>query len=182
MSEQLTNNDVIQLLKLWKTLFGSKLKSSEWDINTVKVWTIALNDLQITPEEFATAQRKSLTLSWPPTAPADFLELGRGKPTDNYPDMRQAYLDQANLRTDCPIAYETARRVGFSTMREQPERVSYPLWQKHYKDVCIEHTGGKEFTKPQAQQIEYKTASEPASEAVASEMLANIRALLEEGQ
>ena len=178
MSAQLTNSDVIQLLKLWKTLFGSKLKSNEWDINTVKVWTIALNDLQITPEEFATAQRKSLTLSWPPTAPADFLELGRGSIADNYPEVRQAYIDQANRKTECPIAYETARRIGFGFIREQSEAVSYPMWQKIYKEVCIEHSQGREFTKPQVPQIEVKKPTEAADEAIAAEYLRNIRALL----
>lgn len=140
MNAQLTNSDVIQLLKLWKTLFGSKLKSNEWDINTVKVWTIALNDLQITPEEFAIAQRKSLTLSWPPTAPADFLELGRGSVLDNYPDMHEAYIDAAHHRWDSDgILYETAKRVGLAAMREMPETKTYPQWQKHYPEVCRLH-------------------------------------------
>ena len=178
MSAQLTNSDVIQLLKLWKTLFGSKLKSNEWDINTVKVWTIALNDLQITPEEFATAQRKSLTLSWPPTAPADFLELGRGKIADNYPEVRQAYIDQANRKTECPIAYETARRVGFSAMREQPEHKTYPVWQKHYEQVCIEHRGGAEFKKVQVLQIENTEPQAACDDHVSSEYLANLKAIL----
>ena len=147
-------------------------------LDTVEVWAIALTDLKITRNELFTAQRKSMSLEWPPTAPADFLELGRGKIADNYPEVRQAYIDQANRKTECPIAYETARRIGFGFIREQPEAVSYPMWQKIYKEVCIEHSQGREFTKPQVPQIEVKKPTEAADEAIAAEYIRNIRALL----
>ena len=110
--------------------------------------------------------------------PADFLELWRGKPTDNYPDVKQAYIDQANFKTDCPIAYETARRVGFSAMREQPEHKTYPLWQKHYEQVCIEHRGGAEFEKVQVLQIENTKPLAAVESKVSDKYLNDIRALL----
>lgn len=181
MNAQLTNRDVAQLITTWKVLFGSKLQSDHWDINTIKIWTVALNDLEITPEEFATAQRKSLTLEWPPTAPADFLKLGRVDVTESYPEVSQAYEDQANFKTDCPIAYETAKRVGFWQMRNEPRSKTYPQWVKRYKQVCIEHRGGKEFTKSQVPQIEYKEPHR-ADEEAAAKAIQNIKALLSGGE
>lgn len=178
MNTQLTKRDIADLFKGWKRLFRTKMADEDWDIETVTVWLIALSDLEITPSEFELAKRKTISLQWPPTAPADFLELARGAIVDNYPDMRQAYLDAANQRTDCPIAYETARRVGFSQMREGYEYITYPLWQKHYQEVCNAHSQGAEFKKPQALQIANETAPVACDSAVSSDYLNNIRAIL----
>jgi len=154
------------------------MKDEDWEIDTITVWHIALNDLQITPSEFMTAKRKSLSLQWPPTAPADFLALARLNSLANYPDMRQAYLDMANQRTDCPIAYETARRVGFSQMRHGYEYITYPMWQKHYAEVCTEHSRGIEFKNPQVLQVTHEGSPVTADSAVSNAYIASIRALL----
>lgn len=176
--EQLTKVNIASLFKGWKKLFRSKMKDEDWEIDTITVWHIALNDLQITPHEFMLAKRKSLSLQWPPTAPADFLALARLNSLANYPDMRQAYLDAANQRTDCPIAYETARRVGFSQMRHGYEYITYPIWQKHYAEVCTEHSRGIEFKNPQVLQIEDSNAPAAIDELTSDEWIANIRAIL----
>lgn len=173
--------DIMELFVSWVGVFGSKMKTEDWDMARINLWAEALTDLEITPSEFKAARRKSMTLKWMPTAPADFIDLGRKPVMDSYPNVRQAYLDQANHRTDCPIAYETAKRVGFSFIREQPETASYPIWQKYYKEVCIEHSKGKEFTKPQVQQIERRKPVKEMPSAVADEYLASIRALLAGG-
>lgn len=178
MNTQLTKSDIASLFKGWKKLFRSKMKDEDWDIETVTVWHIALNDLAITPDEFMTAKRKSLGLQWPPTAPADFLELGRKAVTNNYPNVRQAYIDQANFKTSCPIAYETAKRVGFSVMREQPEHKTYPQWQKHYEAVCIEHSQGKEFKSVQVPRIENTKPLAAVDSHANAKYLSDIKALL----
>ena len=174
----ITKQEIASLFNGWKRLFRSKMKDEDWDTDTVIVWHIALNDLVITPDEFMTAKRKSLALQWPPTAPADFLELGRKAVMDNYPDVRQAYVDQANFKTDCPIAYETARRVGFSAMREQPEHITYPVWQKHYQAVCIEHRDGAEFKKVQVLRIDNAKPQAAVESQVSDKYLNEIRAIL----
>ncbi len=158
------------------------MKSEDWGFDTVDLWAMVLTDLQITRSEFETAKRKSYGLTWLPTAPADFLSLGRADPTLSYPDMRQAYLDAANQRTDCPIAYETARRVGFNQMREGYEYITYPLWQKHYAEVCKAHSQGAEFKKPQVLQIANETAPVACDSEVSDQYLANIKALLAGGK
>lgn len=175
MNEQLTNSDVIQLLKLWKVLFGTKFKSEDWNLDTVKVWTIALNDLKITPSEFALAQRRSLTLEWMPTAPADFLALARIK--GEYPDCRQAYADAANQKYDHAVVYETARRIGMYELRSKTESAMYPHWSKVYESVCNEHRGGTSFEVVQSHRIEVKAAPTLSKEQT-EHYMASIRALL----
>lgn len=154
------------------------MKAQDWGINTVNDWAEVLTELQITPTEFEEAKRKAGLRTWMISHPVEFLELARGAATDNYPDVKQAYIDQANFRTDCPIAYETARRVGFSAMREQPEHRTYPRWQKHYQAVCTEHRSGKEFSKPQVLQIENMKPQAAISSVENDNYLSEIKAIL----
>lgn len=170
---------IAEMFTRWTIRYGNKMKLEDWGVDTVNDWAEVLTDLQITPSEFETAKQKSkLKGGWMISHPADFLELARGKATDSYPDVKQAYIDQANFKTDCPIAYETARRVGFSAMREQPEHKTYPVWQKHYEQVCIEHRGGAEFKKVQVLQIENTEPQAACDDHVSSEYLANLKAIL----
>lgn len=145
-------------------MFRSKMKDEDWDTDTVIVWHIALNDLGITANEFASAKRKSLGLQWPPTAPADFLALGRTATASSYPDMRQEYLAAAQGQYKHEVTLETAKRVGTWELKTQPESVSYKSWQKHYPQVCEEHSQGADFKVPQSHQVEYShTALQPDS-------------------
>ena len=140
------------------------MKDEDGDLDTVTVWHIALNDLGITADEFHSAKRKSLGLQWPPTAPADFLALGRTDTARNYPDMRQEYLAAAQGQYKHEVTFETANRVGTWELKTQPESVSYKAWQKHYPEVCKEHSQGADFKVPESHQVEYShTALQPDS-------------------
>ena len=75
------------------------MRDEDWMPDSAEIWAIALTDLRITGKELAVAQRKSMSLEWPPTSPADFLALGRTDTDSNYPDMKQAYLAAATLLT-----------------------------------------------------------------------------------
>lgn len=132
------------------------MKDEDWDMDTVIVWHIALNDLGITADEFNLAKRKSLGLSWAPTAPADFLALSRTETVSNYPDMRQAYLDATQGKHKHAVALETAKRVGEWDIKSKPESATYKAWQQHYPIVCSEHSNGAEFTTPVSHQVDYK--------------------------
>lgn len=154
------------------------MKDEDWMLDTVEVWSIALTDLQITKKELETAQRKSMSLEWPPTAPADFLALGRTETASNYPDMKQAYLAAANGDYKHEVALETAKRVGSWELKTQPESVSYKSWQKHYVEVCEEHSQGADFKVPETHRVEHSHAPVQAgSEADKriSEKLAELR-------
>ena len=125
-------------------------------LGTVEVWAIALTDLQITKKELVTAQRKSMSLEWPPTAPADFLALGRTETASNYPDMRTEYLAAAQGNYKHEVTLETAKRVGTWELKTQPESISFKAWQKHYPQVCKEHSEGADFKVPETHQVAYE--------------------------
>ena len=162
----------------WKRLFRTKMRDEDWMPDTAEIWAIALTDLRITGKELAVAQRKSMSLEWPPTAPADFLALGRTETASNYPDMKQAYLAAANGDYKHEVALETAKRVGSWELKTQPESVSYKSWQKHYVEVCEEHSQGASFKVPETHRVEHSHAPVQAgSEADKriSEKLAELR-------
>ena len=142
----------------WKRLFRTKMRDEDWMPDTAEIWAIALTDLRITGKELAVAQRKSMSLEWPPTAPADFLALGRTETASNYPDMKQAYLAAANGDYKHEVALETAKRVGSWELKTQPESVSYKSWQKHYPEVCEEHSNGASFKVPETHRVEHSHA------------------------
>lgn len=136
-------------------------------LDTVEVWAIALTDQKITKTEFETAQRKSLGLQWPPTAPADFLRLARDGQTSEYPDMRKAYdhaVDYAGRLFDDRkdwqhvVIYETAQRVGLTKLATQREKMTWSEWQQVYPKVCDEHKAGAIFILPvdKSRQLAYE--------------------------
>lgn len=151
----------------WKRVFGSKLQERQSvDLRTAELWSIALQQLRITPGEFKTAMAKSICLQWPPTAPADFLALGRTDTASSYPDMRQEYLAAAQGIYKHEVTFETANRVGTWELKTQPESVSYKSWQKHYPEVCKEHSEGADFKVPESHQVAYShTPVQAGSEA-----------------
>ncbi len=146
----------MELFVSWVGIFGSKMKTEDWDMVRVNLWADALTDLKITASEFSTARRKSMTLKWMPTAPADFLALGRTDTASNYPDMRSEYLAAAQGSYKHEVTLETAKRVGMWELKTQPESVSYKSWQQHYPQVCKEHSEGAQFTTPVSHQVQYE--------------------------
>ena len=144
------------MFTIWKRLFNSKMKEGEWGMDTVDLWAIALTDLKITKPEFDLAQRKSLTLEWMPTAPADFIKLSRVDVSANYPDMKAAYQQAAQGSYKHEVILETAKRVGEWELKTQSESVSYKSWQQHYPVVCNEHSQGSSFKVPVSHQVEHK--------------------------
>lgn len=134
------------------------MKDEDWLADTVSIWFVALNDLEVTEAEFAQAKRKSLSLEWPPTAPFDFLKLSRqGVKSSEYPDTRKAYEHAVDYsgrlfddRNDWKhvVIYETARRIGFTKLATSSERFTWVLWRDVYSKVCDEHKEGAEFVLP----------------------------------
>ncbi|MGP5174415.1 hypothetical protein [Psychrobacter immobilis] len=174
----LTKEQIASLFKGWKKLYRSKMKDEDWDMDTVKVWLIVLNDMNTTDQEFNLAKRVSIRYEWPPTHPVDFLKLGRTETASNYPDMRTEYLAAAQGNYKHEVTLETAKRVGSWELKTQPESVSYKSWQKHYVEVCEEHSQGSDFKVPETHRVEHSHAPVQAgSEADKriSEKLAELR-------
>ncbi len=173
-SEQLEKENIASLFKGWKKLFRSKMKDEDWDLDTVIVWHIALNDLGITADEFHAAKRKSLGLQWPPTAPADFLALGRIETASPYPTANAAFMtacQNCGMKGDIErdwkheVVYETANRIGWGKLASATEYF-FKTFKQVYEQVVIEHKAGKTFVIPQSHQVAYEhTPVQAGSEA-----------------
>lgn len=134
----------------WKMWFGNKMKVSDWQMDRALLWANYLTIKNITRREFETAKTASLDLDFPPNNPKEFLGLGR---IDEFMDSYQAYIEVAHQRYPTAEIYETACRVGMFELRTKSEKTMYPLWQKHYAQVCEEVRNGQIFTLPQNQRI-----------------------------
>ena len=164
------------------------MKDEDWDTDTVIVWHIALNDLGITANEFASAKRKSLGLQWPPTAPADFLVLGRTQKANEYPSAQAAFDNaccQCGLIEDRyvkrqwlhAVVLETANRIGWGKLKNA-DNYFLKTFTSVYEQVVTEHQNGATFVIPQSHQVEYeRTVVKLGSEAdkKINEQLASLR-------
>lgn len=150
------------------------MKDEDWDTDTVIVWSIALADLQMTASEFAAAKRKSLGLQWAPTAPADFLALGRTQQASEYPSAQAAFdnaCSQCGIVEDQyvkrkwahAVVLETANRIGWGRLKGAS---NYFLreFTDIYEQVISEHQNGATFVIPESHQVEYeRTVVQPDS-------------------
>ena len=166
----------------WKIYFKSKMKDEEWGLTNILLWTAVLNEFGVTEQELIEGTTKACFArelnGWPPTTATDFINIFRTETASNYPDMKQAYLAAANGDYKHEVALETAKRVGSWELKTQPESVSYKSWQKHYVEVCEEHSQGKDFKVPETHRVEHSHAPVQAgSEADKriSEKLAELR-------
>lgn len=153
------------------------MKEGEWEIATVKLWTKVLTQMNITTDEFLQAHTNSLTLQWQPTTPAEFINLARRDTINNYPDMRQAYMNATNQKYPHEFAYETAKRIGIWELKTQPETISWKAWQEIYPKVCEEHSNGARFSLPKAQRVGFSHAS--ATQEFVDKKLEEIREILD---
>lgn len=132
-------------------------------LDTVEVWAIALTDLQITRKELVTAQRKSMSLEWPPTAPADFLALARAEQASPYPTANDAFTiacTNCGMKGDIErnwkheVVYETANRIGWGKLASATDYF-FKTFEQVYEQVVAEHKAGKTFVIPQSHRLEY---------------------------
>lgn len=131
---------VDELFKNWKAHFGSKLKErQELDLQTARLWSVALALLEVTENEFEIAFTQSLIQKWPPTTPADFVELARVEASTQFPDSYTAYTNAANGKYLHAVCYEAAVRVGLYEMRNQAQYVTLKIWKDIYAVVCNEY-------------------------------------------
>lgn len=133
-----------------------------WGIDTAQAWAVALTDLHMTEQEFATACQKSLSLEWFPTAPADFLKLGRV--ASEYPDTQTAFevaCRNCGMRGNVKrnwvhdVVRETANRIGWGKLANANYGfVEY--FSDVYQQVVSEHKNGATFAIPKSHRIERK--------------------------
>lgn len=142
-----------QLFAQWKLWFKNKMKPSEWETDTVLIWANYLTAKNITKHEFGLAKSLSIDLDFAPNNAKEFLALARNPIEQNYPEMRQAYLEAANGKYVNAVTYETAKRIGFWDIKTKSESQTYPRWQQTYPKVCQEHAQGATFTLPKTHRL-----------------------------
>ena len=67
---------MVNLFALWKQHWGTKLRDDDLSVERAESWAAAIAGFDISRRVFNRALVESLKLSWPPSAPADFIELG----------------------------------------------------------------------------------------------------------
>ena len=150
------------------------MRDEDWMPDTAEIWAIALTDLRITGKELAVAQRKSMSLEWPPTAPADFLALARTEQASPYPTANDAFntaCQNCGMKGDIErdwkheVVYETANRIGWGKLASATDYF-FKTFKQVYEQVVIEHKAGKTFVIPQSHQVAYEhTPVQAGSEA-----------------
>ena len=148
-------HEIVRLFGEWQLNFGNKAKASDYPVQKAVLWAKVILHLQPTSDQWQQAKERSILEEWPPSSARDLLALG-DQSCNNYPDMRQAYLDAATECYDHAVAYETARRVGFWDMRSKAESMTYSRWQQLYPRVCHEYANGASFRLPKAQRVTHK--------------------------
>lgn len=167
-------------------MFGSKLKDRQSiDLRTAELWSIALQQLKITPAEFKTSMAKSITLQWPPTAPADFIALGRTETASEYPTAQSAFTtacQNCGMRGDVKrnwkheVIYETANRIGWGVLASATDHY-FKTFQGVYDQVVREHKNGTRFEIPQERQLAYERTVVKADSESDKQITAQLEAL-----
>lgn len=169
----------------WKALFKSKMKNEDWGIDTVEIWTVALTEMAITPSEFLLAHKKSLSLPWQPTTPADFISLVRKDQLNDYPNSRLAFqiaCKNEGMTNDLKqvyehiVIYETVKRLSSYSLKNADESY-FKIWDEMYQKVLHEHRNGAKFSLNTQQQIQYKN-TEVISTERAQEFIDKIKKII----
>lgn len=171
---------VDRLFVEWRNNFGDKLKDrKQLDNETLNIWAVALTAMGMTKSEFEIAFINSLKELWPPTAPADFLKLGRQ--VDEYIAPRSAFELATQQKYNDDLIYAAAKRVGLTAIREQHERYTYKAFCDAYEAVKNEHRQGASFEVVQVQLVTIASPPQVSQRFVTDDEIANLRKLLNKG-
>ena len=147
--------ELVRLFGEWQLNFGNKAKAKDYPIHKAILWATVIMHLQPTADQWQKARQRSILEEWPPSSARDLLALADASEQD-YPNSRHAYLDAAQQKYVHAVVYETARRIGFSDIKNKAETVTHPSWQQIYPKVCQEYSNGATFVLPQSRQIAHK--------------------------
>lgn len=171
---------VDRLFVEWRNNFSDKLKDrKQLDNETLNIWAVALTAMGMTKSEFEIAFINSLKELWPPTAPADFLKLGRQ--VDEYIAPRSAFELATQQKYNDDLIYAAAKRVGLTAIREQHERYTYKAFCDAYEAVKNEHRQGASFEVVQVQLVTIASPPQASQRLVTDDEIANLRKLLNKG-
>ena len=150
---------VLALFEEFKTEYGDLFEYKKHRFTTARAreWAVELLESGINAEQYQNARYQAVkNQKYPIERAYEFIQLCQQSALNDYPEIRDAYTRAANLKyKKHEVIYETAKRVGFWNLKTQPESISYKSWQKHYVEVCKEHSEGADFKVPESHQVEY---------------------------
>lgn len=172
-------NAVDKLFDYWRKWFGAKVSDNErFDAINVILWADYLANANTNLDEMRAAFLISKTLDFPPQNAHDFLKLVR-KHKYPYADKaltiacecasRSQYEQLGEQDWQFGVIYETAIRVGFAKLINEPIYSVGAKFEQVYRQVCQEADGGKVFIIPSVPLIEKKHI--PASREFAKAVL-----------
>lgn len=150
---------VLKLFAEFKSEYGDlfEYKKHRFEPARAREWAVELLESGINAEQYQNGRYQAVkNQKYPIERAYEFIQLCKQSALDDYPEIRDAYTRAANCKyKKHQVIYETARRVGFWELKTQPESISYKSWQKHYPEVCKEHSEGADFKVPESHQVEY---------------------------
>ena len=164
---KLSEAQVAEMFARWKLYFKSKMKTEEWGLTNVLLWTAVLNEFDITEAELIAGTTKACLArelkGWPPTTATDFIDVIRGRQASTYPLATEAFdnaCSQSGLIEDKYVKRQwlhdvvqlTAHRVGMGRLKTADNKfLSY--FKTVYEQVCSEHEAGTLFLVPVERQV-----------------------------
>lgn len=135
-------------------IYTHRFESAYGDESTLaqakREWAFSLAGYSRERVEYA-LERCKLELSWPPTI-AEFCRYLQPRPEDlGLPGAREAYLEacqksHAPLQAHWthPAVHLAARNTGHFALRSEPERLTWPAFQKAYEALVARIADGEE--------------------------------------
>lgn len=136
-------------------IYTHRFESAYGDETTLaqakREWAFSLAGYSRERVEYA-LERCKLELAWPPTI-AEFCRYLEPRPEDlGLPATREAYLEACQKshaplqqRWSHPAVHLAARNAGHFALRSEPERITWPAFEKAYRELVSRMADGEEL-------------------------------------
>lgn len=158
-SIKIVTAETLKLFAYFKSEYGDLFEYKKHCFEPIRAreWAVEILEAGISADEFYYGRYQAVKkCKYPLERAYEFIELCKQFSNNVYPDVRQSYIDAANLNYRHEVSYETAKRVGFWDIKTLEQKVTYKKWQKYYPIVCREHSQGAVFHKPLSHQVKYE--------------------------
>lgn len=103
------------------------------------------------------------------------------------PDVRAAYIEacmarapQDTVKWSHPAVYFAGKQSDWFFLANNPERLSYPVFERNYLQLCQRVRQGETLTLPEVNALPEKVAEPPLSAQEQEQYMASLRQLFEE--
>lgn len=156
------------LFARFKAIYTHKFASAYTTTEEVKLakreWAIALKGFQEPLLAYAVERTKE-RFAWPPTISEFLSVIYSAYRAYGLPEPRQAYLEASQCQHEPreakwshPAVYFAGKETGWYRLRTEEERVTWPLFEKHYVALVDRVINGEKLTVPDVVMIEHQSA------------------------